>query len=782
MSFKTTGNIYNQSYETRLPFLEVRGDSKTEFVVSNASGSQIMTVDTITPMITMNSDLKVNGDITYNNVTIITTTDPQIGLANNNLTNNFDIGFFGERSDDGKTPIYTGLTRDRTSGIWYFYDDLATEPGTTVGSSTLASLRGNTTLFNRYFSGDGSESNPAFSFTSETASGLYRIGSSDIGFSLSGTKTLEITASTLNTMNILPLANTTYNLGSALLKYSNLYSTNTNTDNLIASTTVKTDRYDNNTNAMINWYCASGFGYTFNMSAASFNVNTSAGSTVNFGSGTNNLYINGSGKTSFGTNLNPSSRQVYVSGDLEVTGMTYSNVTGNVTGNCSGSAGSATTAVTVTQGNQPNITSLPLLAVVQGTSVGSSAWAYLANMNQNVATTSNVSFQTITPRTNATYDLGSSSFIWNNIYANNLFGTIAASAGSQTNILEVGSLTRVGAITGYTSTIWQYVRDMQDVKTTATPTFSTLTLQPASPTSANRLTIRSGASGNFASLSVGRTADDSLFAIASGTTGASSGNYFTGSLGGDLCIRSENTGNIMMGFSSTAVPVLTLAYAGNIIMTNGAVQVSNTVKAQTYRGGVVAEDSTNIINIGINEDSAARFGGTYVQASQGGMLRVDTRTGQPLFSFLTRAAGSASAVSSVLNIPATVSTTTGTTLGVDGSNNLIRISSSARYKKNIVESKIDSSKVFDLDIREFDYKDTDVHDVGLIAEEVEEVLPELVIYGKDSEGADRPDSVKYDRLALLLLEEVKKLRDVIIGQNTIIEALNVRLLAVEALQ
>jgi hypothetical protein len=608
-------NTMNQSVSTTSNVDFGQLEAKGRLQVLNSSDAIIMDVNTTTPQVTINCDTLINGNITYNTITELKTVDPMIALADGNLTNSLDIGFYGEYATDGKTPIYTGIYRDHTNSRWTFYDNLATAPGSTVGTSyTLSSLKANS-----YFASYG------FSMINEPNTGLVQ----------------QVPAELL-------------------------------------------------------------------------------------------ISVTGSGITKF-----------------EPTRMT-------VLGDCKSTTFS-----------------------IGATSLNSTSWGYLSAINQNLGTTNNVSFRNITPQTTAAYDLGSTGALWNNLYVNNIYGTIAASAGSQINILEVGSLSRVGAITGYTSGIWQFVRDMQDVKTTATPTFSTLTLQPVTPSSANRLAIRSGASGNFSSLSVGRTSDDSLFAIASGTTGAASGNYFTGSLGGDLCIRSENTGNIMLGFSSTALPVLTLAYTGNIIMTNGAVQVNNILKAHNFRGGVVAEDNTHIINIGINEDSAARFGGSYVPGFQGGMLRLDTRHGQPLFSFLTRAAGSTGAVSSVLNIPATVSTTTGTTLGIDASNNLIRISSSARYKKNIVESKVDSSKIFDLDIREFDYKDTDAHDVGLIAEEVEKILPELVIYGKDSEGAERPDSVKYDRLSLLLLEEVKKIKNSIDSVNALIESLDVRLLALE---
>ena len=74
---------------------------------------------------------------------------------------------------------------------------------------------------------------------------------------------------------------------------------------------------------------------------------------------------------------------------------------------------------------------------------------------------------------------------------------------------------------------------------------------------------------------------------------------------------------------------------------DGRVVVYDTT--QTMNGGISTEANAAIINFGLNEGSANRFGGSYTQASQGGMLNFDTRAGQPLFQIYTRAAGTAAA-------------------------------------------------------------------------------------------------------------------------------------------
>ena len=96
----------------------------------------------------------------------------------------------------------------------------------------------------------------------------------------------------------------------------------------------------------------------------------------------------------------------------------------------------------------------------------------------------------------------------------------------------------------------------------------------------------------------------------------------------------------------------------------------------------------------------------------------------------------------------------GTDLVIDANGVMKKKSSSKRYKQNIRKLEADASHVFELEPVRFEWKSTGEEDIGLIAEEVEQILPDLVIY--DSEG--RPDAVKYDRVALYLLSTIKDLK------------------------
>gem|GEM_PF-3257421 len=94
----------------------------------------------------------------------------------------------------------------------------------------------------------------------------------------------------------------------------------------------------------------------------------------------------------------------------------------------------------------------------------------------------------------------------------------------------------------------------------------------------------------------------------------------------------------------------------------------------------------------------------------------------------------------------------GTTLVIDSSGNVWKDSSSARYKDNIQPLAVDYAKVLELNPVSYDFKETNVHTIGYIAEEVDALgLSDLVVY--DQSG--RPDALKYDRLPIYLLEIMK---------------------------
>ncbi|WP_035606401.1 hypothetical protein [Haloferula sp. BvORR071] len=69
-----------------------------------------------------------------------------------------------------------------------------------------------------------------------------------------------------------------------------------------------------------------------------------------------------------------------------------------------------------------------------------------------------------------------------------------------------------------------------------------------------------------------------------------------------------------------------------------------------YRGGLAGEPG--LVNFGINDSSTNRFGGSYTQGAQGGVIRVDARDTYDVFQFLARDKNSSSDIGVVASISA----------------------------------------------------------------------------------------------------------------------------------
>lgn len=117
-------------------------------------------------------------------------------------------------------------------------------------------------------------------------------------------------------------------------------------------------------------------------------------------------------------------------------------------------------------------------------------------------------------------------------------------------------------------------------------------------------------------------------------------------------------------------------------------------------------------------------------------------------------------------------TVVGSAVFVTGSDQLGILLSTRRVKDNIIDMGDYSSRILQLRPVTFKYtvgEDQTNTQSGLIAEEVQETMPELVVY--DSEGL--PQTVKYHELPSLLLNELQK-------AVTIINDLKARVAALES--
>jgi hypothetical protein len=106
---------------------------------------------------------------------------------------------------------------------------------------------------------------------------------------------------------------------------------------------------------------------------------------------------------------------------------------------------------------------------------------------------------------------------------------------------------------------------------------------------------------------------------------------------------------------------------------------------------------------------------------------------------------------------ATTSNTTTLPVMIDSSGNLGTTSSSRRYKEDIEPMASATDRLLQLRPVQFRYKKPNANgekpiQYGLIAEEVAEVLPELVVNNKDGQ----PETVAYHLLPAMLLNELQK--------------------------
>ena len=106
---------------------------------------------------------------------------------------------------------------------------------------------------------------------------------------------------------------------------------------------------------------------------------------------------------------------------------------------------------------------------------------------------------------------------------------------------------------------------------------------------------------------------------------------------------------------------------------------------------------------------------------------------------------------------ATTGVADGIAVLIDSAGQLGTVSSSRRFKKEIEDMGEASESLLALRPVTFRYRQEPVAgqqplQFGLIAEEVAEVLPDLVVY--DGEG--RPETVRYHLLSSLLLNELQK--------------------------
>lgn len=110
-------------------------------------------------------------------------------------------------------------------------------------------------------------------------------------------------------------------------------------------------------------------------------------------------------------------------------------------------------------------------------------------------------------------------------------------------------------------------------------------------------------------------------------------------------------------------------------------------------------------------------------------------------------------------------------IGADGG-----LFSSRRWKTDIRPLRKSLALVQELEGVRYRWKESGAPDIGLIAEEVGEVVPELVTYAENGEDAE---SVDYARLVAVLIEAIKKQQEQLEAERAALEVLERRIEVLE---
>jgi hypothetical protein len=259
---------------------------------------------------------------------------------------------------------------------------------------------------------------------------------------------------------------------------------------------------------------------------------------------------------------------------------------------------------------------------------------------------------------------------------------------------------------------------------------------------------------NGTTLSANALSLSTALPLASGGTGATTAANARTNLGlGSIATQNSNA----LAVTGGTISGVTISSITDLAVSDGGTGASDAPTARANLGlGSMATQASNNISVtggfitGIT-DIAVADGGTGASTAESARTNLGLGTGS-LVQFASFGVGT---------------TASGTTGEIRATNNITAyFSSDRRLKENIAPIASPLHMVSRLNGVRYDWTDAYIkdhggedgyfvrkHDIGVIAQEVEEVLPELV-----AENAEGYKAVRYERLVAVLIEAVKELK------------------------